>query len=62
MEFRERERHELDIYGFDTEFREYKLPPSGTGNKIFLYFFSARQSESKLSLFSLIEKVPNLHC
>ena len=30
--------------------------------KIFLYFFSTRQSESKLSLFSLIEKVPNLHC
>ena len=33
------------------------LPPSGTGNKISLYFFSARQSVSKLSLFSLIEIV-----
>ena len=26
MELREREQHELDIYGFDTEFREHKLP------------------------------------
>ena len=30
--------------------------------KIFLYFFSTRQSESKLSLFSLIEKAPDLRC
>ncbi len=29
---------------------------SGTGNRNFLYFFSAQQSESKLSLYSLIEK------
>ena len=33
------------------------LPPSGTGNKISWYLFSVRQSVSKLSLFSLIEKV-----
>lgn len=29
MELREREQHELDIYGFDTEFREHKLPLFG---------------------------------
>ena len=62
MRIIERERHEWDKNGFDTGFCEHTLPSFGTGNKIFLYFFSARQSESKLSLFSLIEKVPNLHC
>ena len=38
------------------------LSPSGTGNRKFQYFFSVQQSESKLSLCSLIEKVPNLRC
>ena len=40
MGFIERERHEWDKNGSDTGFCEHSLPLFGTGNRIFIFFFS----------------------